>query len=1018
MGKTSLVRQMETMAQEHNALTAYVDHSVSSGLEAMQVITSQAERGGLSFKSFSKSMTAYQQRRHEALREEQADAPPNTEPSGPSPVSLVAAQASLTGLGMVPGLGPFVGAVDATAVAHSAERLRSALSGRLRSHHDVQLLLSPLESLTPAFVQDLDDAAERRSWVVLFFDTYERAGPVLDTWLHDLLIAERYGSLPVNVLAVLAGQGRLNSACWGSDLALVQDVPLEVFTEPEARQAVAEYGVTDEPTIDVILQLSGRLPVWVTTLAATRPTDPQDVGDPSGPAVERFLKWESDPTHRTAALAGALPQHLDQDIFHAAITSATGGNDEGRSDATSLFDWLRTRPFIENHAGRCHYHEVVRDQMLRLQRTQSPQRWREQHTDIASFFAQRRQHVEDSLAEIERWHDERWLDYRSQEIYHQLCAAPQATLTFALSEAVSACQGGVGQARRWAETLVRAGKDVGSERCRQWGQRILNIVSDDPLPVLSLLLGQAELSTRKQALAHALRGRALRHSGRHHEALAAYESALSLDPENTLALGGLGETYRLMDRCDNALTYFTRAIEIDLRDDWSLAHRGITYRQMKRYDQAIADLTRAIEIAPQDDWYLNHRGLSYRLADRYEQAIADFTRAIEISPHQWAFVSRGDAYRLMERYEEALTDLTRAIEIDPRDDWAYANRGQTYQQMERYEEALTDFDRAITMAPNYCWAYANRGRTNRLMERHEEALTDLTRAIEIDPQNDWAYANRGQTYQQMERHEEALTDFDRAITMDPNYCWAIGQRGTVYQSLGRYEEALIDLTRAIEILPPSSWFLTVRAHAYRLMERYSEALSDLTRAIELTPDSAWAFASRGVTRWMLGNCEEAIDDLTHAIEIDPEDPWPLTHRASIYRAKGQQNKARSDLDRALTKSPNYLFARIEDAILQGAIEGLQHSRNRWVDLECISSIDRTASRAERMTASLIANWALRRWDRASEVADNLLSISPRLDREDIAEIRKYFEDISAMQGADRSRLREHWQRFESDYEGH
>ncbi|WP_413812706.1 hypothetical protein [Streptomyces sp. OE57] len=52
-------------------------------------------------------------------------------------------------------------------------------------------------------------------------------------------------------------------------------------------------------------------------------------------------------------------------------------------DAAELFGWLRSLPFVTEHAGSAHYHEVVRATMLRLQRNTSPRRWAEGHLRLA-----------------------------------------------------------------------------------------------------------------------------------------------------------------------------------------------------------------------------------------------------------------------------------------------------------------------------------------------------------------------------------------------------------------------------------------------------------------------------------------------------------------------------------------------------------------------------------------------------------------------------------------------------------
>lgn len=148
----------------------------------------------------------------------------------PSPASVVATQLGPAGLGLIPGAGAITGAVDPRQIAGEVDRARVTISARLRSHEDVQLVLSPLRALTPVFLRDLAEAARRHPWVVLFFDTYELTLPaLLDVWLRDVLVSDRYGELPANVLVVLAGQGQLDARCWQDWLDLVNALPLHSF---------------------------------------------------------------------------------------------------------------------------------------------------------------------------------------------------------------------------------------------------------------------------------------------------------------------------------------------------------------------------------------------------------------------------------------------------------------------------------------------------------------------------------------------------------------------------------------------------------------------------------------------------------------------------------------------------------------------------------------------------------------------------------------------------------------------
>ncbi|MDX3353297.1 tetratricopeptide repeat protein, partial [Streptomyces sp. ME01-24h] len=666
VGKSSLIRQWEDVARQNSAITAYIDDDVHSPLEAMEAVSAQLGRQGSTLKGFDKALATYRQRRHEAettpVGQPSADSADVGQEAAASPISMMAAQVGLAGLGLLPGVGAFTGAVNPQQVAQGADRLRMALSARFRNHDDVQLVMSPLQVLTPVFLEDLAEVARRQPWIVLFFDVYERTGPVLDNWLRDILTTDEYGELPVNVQMVLSGQGRLNARCWGDLLDLIVEVPLEVFTEAEARQLLAAKGITDEQVVEVILRLSGRLPVLVDTLAQKRPPRPDTVGDPSGTAVERFLKWESDPHRRAAALACALPLVLDEDIYRAAVPEAAAGE----------YAWLHALPFVTGQAGRCRYHEVVRASMLRLQRVQSPTQWQAQHTSLADTFQQWRNTLEASLSAEDRWSDTAWREHRLNETYHRLCANPQQALPLALLETVHACDCDAATLRRWTQIIAQAGQDTGSEKLADLGKQLHTAAEEDAgiTAALTLALATGQLSTVDQALAYSLRGREHSSTENYAAALNDYATALTLNPCLARAHYGRGNTHLRMDRYDEALSDFTRALELDPSNSESATARGHIYWLTEQYEEALTDHTLAIELAPSSSWAIANRGQTYHAMERYDEALADFNRAIELDPTSaWAIGNRGETYRDMERYDEALADFNRAIEIRPTNTW-------------------------------------------------------------------------------------------------------------------------------------------------------------------------------------------------------------------------------------------------------------------------------------------------------------------------------------------------------------
>ncbi|MFI9783783.1 tetratricopeptide repeat protein [Kitasatospora sp. NPDC051984] len=962
VGKSTLVRQMETAARDAQAATGYVDEAVADPVEAMKALAGQFGQQGTPMKSLERLLNTYQQRRHEA----DAGLVVAGESASPSPGSVIASRVGLVGLGMIPGVGAFTGALDANQVAAGAEQLKGMLSARFRSHEDVQLVLSPVEALAPVFLQELTEIAQRRSWVVLFFDTYERTGPMLDTWLRDVLLSDRYGELPANVLVVLAGQGRLDAQCWGDWMDLVADLPLDVFTETEARQLLAAKGVTDEHVIEVVLRLSGRLPLLVSTLAESQPSAAAEVGDPVGTAVERFLKWETQPERRAAALACALPQELDEDVYRAAV------EDE---EARELFGWLRSMPFVIDRSGRCHYHEVVRTAMLRLQRQQSPVRWRRQHERLATTFGEWRAQLACDAEETGgRWRDERWCGYRLQETYHRLCADPDRALPLALRELLDAWSHSTATLLRWVQMLARAGRDTGTGELQEWGDRLVAAMAEpEPgIAATTLLLSGRVLDRPGRAVAYRRRGIGHHGQGRHDLALADFDRSVTLDPDRPEALHSRGRALITAERYEEALADLDRAVELDPDYAAAFATRGEARRLTGQYEEALADFDRAVELDPGHGWALGRRGDTHQELGRHEEALADYDRAVELDPDdRWALIGQGQIYWGRGRTEEALASFGRAIEVDPEDLFSLTVRGEIHRQSGRPEVALADLDRAIELDPEYVLALSFRSHANRDLGRHQASLRDLVRALELDPDNVPALVRRGLTYRELGRLEEALADFARAIEIDGEYGWAFHARGGTYQELGRFEEALADYERAVELDPGDVVALTARGDTCRELGRPEEALASYDRAVELAPHSWWTVLAR---TWMyrdLGRHQDALDGLDRAIRLMPEEAALFVARGSLHQAMGDHPEALADLDRALALEPDEprtLAARGHQYVAMG-----QHT-------EALADFDRAVELAPGSGWAVEqrgnAHLAMGRYDEALADYDRALELGP------------------------------------------
>ncbi|MEU4926517.1 tetratricopeptide repeat protein [Streptomyces yokosukanensis] len=764
VGKTFLVRELEQIARERGALTAYVDESAGSVPDALAVISHQLARQGHRLKKLDEALATHRERRHEAEAAALA-LEPETAPR-PSAGALAVARAGLVGLGMVPGVGPFTGALDADRLAQGADRLRAGLSARLRNQEDVHLVLSPERVLTPVLLGELAALAPCVPWIVLLFDTYERTGRFLDGWLHEIMTTDRHGALPADVVLVTAGQLPLASARWGGFADFVADVPLGPFTEAEARGLLADKGVRAEPVVAEVLRLTGGLPVLVSTLAEARPADPRDVGDPSGTAVERFLKWEQDPVRRATALACALPRTLDADVVRAVVECP-------EEEFDGLYAWLRGMPFISERGDRMRYHDLVRAPMLRLQRRQSPRGWAQRHRQLARTFTRWLAETEAALEPGEFWKEEDWRELRLAESYHCLCADPRTALPGVLGDLVTACDHGDDVLWRWVRLPAEAGEDTGSRNLESWGSALAEAFTADGVAgVAGVLLDRAGGEEPWRATARAVRADALARGGDQQGALEEYDRALALDPALVRALRG----------------------------------KVLARSSLGDYRAALVDLRRVVELEPDNPYNMFLRGEHLRILGRYEEALADLDHGIRIDPGQsFAWASRGAARLARGELEEALADLDRALDLNPDYAWALARRARLWRARRDRTRQLADLDRALALQPDWAWGRCERGDALRVAGRDEEALVDYDRALALDPDYTSAYASRGASRANLGRLREALADFDRALLLDPVYVWALRRRAAVHRALGADDRAEADEAHADRLSAPQPW---------------------------------------------------------------------------------------------------------------------------------------------------------------------------------------------------------------------
>lgn len=223
----------------------------------------------------------------------------------------------------------------------------------------------------------------------------------------------------------------------------------------------------------------------------------------------------------------------------------------------------------------------------------------------------------------------------------------------------------------------------------------------DTLHLMGLLCLQAfqldhavewiSLAIRQQPKADYLTslGSALLKQGRREEALATFDKAVQLEPDNADLWKKLGDLLIGIERLDEAVLTYQHALKLNPRF-WEAAHSaGILLHRLGRTDEALACFS------------------------LHEAMPADDTLRLQM---------RALAMYILERFEEGFQDIKRAYALDRTNAGTCSYAGVLLRQLKRDEEALLWFDRAINLQPNFFGALHNKALALTQLHRFDEAL--------------------------------------------------------------------------------------------------------------------------------------------------------------------------------------------------------------------------------------------------------------------------------------------------------
>jgi len=421
------------------------------------------------------------------------------------------------------------------------------------------------------------------------------------------------------------------------------------------------------------------------------------------------------------------------------------------------------------------------------------------------------------------------------------------------------------------------------------------------------------------------------------DAIAAYQRAADMQPEDARTLGALAQALLNDNQLDEALKQFEEMAQIDPEDAEALVRIAEIQRRQQKYQDALVTIRKASKKQPDSLEAGYNEGLILDVLGRYDEAAQTYEKMVDLTSHangaytaeeknnRGIFLERlGAVYHEQNRTPEAIATYQKLIDMGGESALrGYQGQVDTYRDAKQFDKAVEVSRKAVEANP--------KDRDLKLMLAGE--LGDLNKTDEGLALAKGLLANTGddrtvwlalgQMYVRAHRWKEADDAFNKAEALttktDPKKekeerTYLFYLRGELAERQKHYEPAEQYFRQALDLEPESA--MTLNYLGYMLADkgiRLKEALEMIHKAVEAEPMNGAYLDSLGWVYFKMGDYEQAEENLRQAVERDQSDPTVHDHLGDLYEKTGRIRLAAAQWELSLAQFAKSAPADVEPA---------------------------------------------------------------------------------------------------------
>ncbi|KAG4091986.1 sporangia induced Bardet-Biedl syndrome 4 protein [Neocallimastix lanati (nom. inval.)] len=227
-------------------------------------------------------------------------------------------------------------------------------------------------------------------------------------------------------------------------------------------------------------------------------------------------------------------------------------------------------------------------------------------------------------------------------------------------------------------------------------------------------------------------GKLLVQCGEYEEAIALYEQAITISPDNVDFLTVLGLLYLKKDDYPCAFNYIGRALSYDQTNSNGILVAGSILQNHYEFEGALMKYRICSVLNPDSPELWNNIGMCFYGKNKIIAAISCLKKALYLAPNEWKIsFNLGLAHLKHEQYVSAFRFFTSSANLNPKFSDTYIWLGVTLNKLGDFENSKVAFEKGLMINGSNMVGFLNYAIVLSENNKHEDAKICLTRFKEL-----------------------------------------------------------------------------------------------------------------------------------------------------------------------------------------------------------------------------------------------------------------------------------------------